>query len=245
MPEQKDAARGLLATIAITAGVVAFGAYALDLHAHTCANCGHKWRHLGAFNLGDEESHTCARCGQVQWWKCGAPHVLQGSQFAGSASPAYGRTLPSLPYERVGYERSYERPSLGAAYQEVPDCEFPPYEGYGQLASSRLHEETSPYRTYVRRPSSRGHEELSPHRGYTRVQQYERLPPSQPYEHRSPNQSYEYLPSDPPYERRPPSQLYERRMYQQAPSRLTYGRQASGRAYGSLMSGTGDQDECR
>ena len=235
MPEQKDTARGLLATIAITAGVVAFGVYALDLHAHTCANCGYKWRHLGAFNLGDEESHTCARCGQVQWWKCGAPHVLQGSQFVGSPSPspAYGRTPPSLPYERMGYERSYERPSLGAAYQEVPDWEFPPCEGYEQLPSRRLHEEAPPYRTYARPPLSRAHEERGPHQGYTQVPQrflYERRPPSQSYERTPVGRSYE---------------PYERRMYWQAPSRLANEWHPPSRAYASLMSGAGDQDECR
>ena|ERR1700674_2275532 len=55
--------------------IAAFGAFvlghALDYHAHRCESCGHRWRHLGAFSLGDLASHTCGRCGAVQWWKSG------------------------------------------------------------------------------------------------------------------------------------------------------------------------------
>lgn len=242
MPEQKDAARGLLATIVITAGVVAFGVYALDLHAHTCANCGYKWRHLGAFNLGDEESHTCARCGQVQWWKCGAPHVLQGSQFAGSASPpnpAYGRTPPSLPYERMGYDQSYERSSVGAAYQEVPDCDLGPCEGYRQFPPRRMHEEAPPYRAYARPLLSGSYQEPGDHQGHMRLPHrlpYGRRAPSSPYDRRSRGSSYDSMSSDP---------SYERRMYQSAPTRLTYEGHVPGRAYAALMPGSEDQDECQ
>lgn len=252
MPEQKEAARGLLATIAITAGVVAFGVYALDLHSHTCANCGHKWRHLGAFNLGDEESHTCARCGQVQWWKCGTPHVLQGSQFVGSVpssthgagqlplSPAYGHTPPSLPYERMGYERT----SLGAAYQEAPGHEYPPYEEYEQ--PSRLYEEAPPYRAYARMPPSRGYEEPSAYRGYPRTPQSLSYG-HRPYERMSPGPSYERMPSGPSYERRLPDPRHEdrlrdpryaRRTYQHMP----YERQAPSRTYAALMPGMREDD---
>lgn len=76
---------GLLLAI----GLGAVGAYMLDLHGHTCEKCGRRWRHFGAFNLGDESSHTCARCGEVQWWKCGAPHVLRGSEFAAPAAAPF------------------------------------------------------------------------------------------------------------------------------------------------------------
>jgi hypothetical protein len=68
---------GTLATLALVAGAVALGAYALDLHAHTCEGCGARWRHLGAFNLGDPSAHTCRTCGTVQWMKDGVPHVFR------------------------------------------------------------------------------------------------------------------------------------------------------------------------
>ena len=67
----------MLMTLAFTVGVVAFGLYALDLHSHRCEGCGHKWYHLGAFNVGDPASHTCGKCGAVQWWKDGVPHVFR------------------------------------------------------------------------------------------------------------------------------------------------------------------------
>jgi hypothetical protein len=67
----------MLGTIAIAVGVGMLGAYMLDLHSHTCEACGHRWRHLGAFNLGDPVAHTCSKCGTVQWWKDGAPHVFR------------------------------------------------------------------------------------------------------------------------------------------------------------------------
>lgn len=72
---------GVFSSLAILVGVGVLGAYMLDLHSHTCEGCGKRWRHFGAFNFDDAQSHTCAHCGQVQWWKCGAPHVRQGSQF--------------------------------------------------------------------------------------------------------------------------------------------------------------------
>lgn len=73
---------GVLGALAVAVGIGVIGAHMLDLHGHQCDRCGRRWRHFGAFNLGDEKSHTCADCGQVQWWKCGVPHVLRGSQFA-------------------------------------------------------------------------------------------------------------------------------------------------------------------
>jgi hypothetical protein len=60
-----------IGVIAVAFGVGVLGAYMLGLHSHTCVECGHRWRHLGAFNLGDLEAHTCGRCGTVQWWKSG------------------------------------------------------------------------------------------------------------------------------------------------------------------------------
>jgi len=78
-PPSPYSLRGTLGSIVIVAGVVALGAYALDLHSHACESCGHRWRHLGAFNIGDERSHTCARCGQVQWWKDGVPQVVRNA----------------------------------------------------------------------------------------------------------------------------------------------------------------------
>lgn len=64
--------QGLLQTFTIMAIAFGFGiagAYALDLHKHTCKKCGHSWRHLGAFNVGDIDAHTCPKCGTVEWWK--------------------------------------------------------------------------------------------------------------------------------------------------------------------------------
>lgn len=73
---------GTIGALAVAIGFGVVVAHMLDLHGHTCDRCGRRWRHFGAFNLGDEKSHTCVSCGEVQWWKCGAPHVLRGSQFA-------------------------------------------------------------------------------------------------------------------------------------------------------------------
>ena len=73
---------GTLGVMAIAFGIGVLGAYMLDLHSHTCEACGRKWRHLGAFNLGDPASHTCAQCGTVQWWKDGVPHVFRTSLHA-------------------------------------------------------------------------------------------------------------------------------------------------------------------
>lgn len=85
---------GTLGALAIAVGVGVLGAYMLDLHGHTCEQCGRRWRHFGAFNFGDEQSHTCM-CGQVQWWKCGMPHVLRGSQFVGPAAALPAVSLPA------------------------------------------------------------------------------------------------------------------------------------------------------
>lgn len=121
-PEQKSSGffGGALGAIAIAIGVGAIGAYALDYHRHHCDRCGSRWGHLGAFNLNDEESHTCARCGQVQWWKCGAPHVMYGSQFvAPSATPVAPGHMP-VP----ATDFSYVPPPPMYAY--VPPHPVPP-----------------------------------------------------------------------------------------------------------------------
>ena len=66
----------MLGVIAIAVGVGVLGYYALDGHSHTCESCGHRWRHLGAFNVGDPAAHSC-KCGTVQWWKDGVAHVYR------------------------------------------------------------------------------------------------------------------------------------------------------------------------
>jgi len=58
----------VLGVAVLVVGIGVASAYALDLHSHTCEACGRRWRHLGAFNIGDQDAHTCA-CGTVQWWK--------------------------------------------------------------------------------------------------------------------------------------------------------------------------------
>jgi len=68
---------GTLGVLAIAVGVGVLGYYMLDGHTHTCEVCGHRWRHLGAFNLGDPAAHTCKQCGTVQWWKDGRQHVFR------------------------------------------------------------------------------------------------------------------------------------------------------------------------
>ena len=66
----------MLGVLAIAVGVGVLGYYALDGHSHVCESCGHRWRHLGVFSLGDPGAHTC-KCGTVQWWKDGAAHVFR------------------------------------------------------------------------------------------------------------------------------------------------------------------------
>jgi len=83
-----------LGMLAIVVGAGVIGGYALDWHKHTCESCGRRWSHFGAFNLGDEESHTCSRCGEVQWWKCGARHVLRGAQYVDPPAPMQEQPQP-------------------------------------------------------------------------------------------------------------------------------------------------------
>ena len=80
-PPQAPSIGGMLGTVALAVGIGVLGAYMLDLHTHTCEACGQRWRHLGAFNVGDSASHTCKSCGTVQWWKDGVPHVFRSVLF--------------------------------------------------------------------------------------------------------------------------------------------------------------------
>lgn len=75
---------GTLGVIALAFGIGVVGALMLDVHGHTCDSCGHRWRHLGAFNLGDKDAHTCGRCGAVQWWKNGVPQAIKDAHRGAS-----------------------------------------------------------------------------------------------------------------------------------------------------------------
>lgn len=76
-PRPYEAPLGTLSVMALAFGLGVLGYFMLDGHAHTCEACGHHWRHLGAFNVGDPASHTCKQCGTVQWWKDGMRHVFR------------------------------------------------------------------------------------------------------------------------------------------------------------------------
>ena len=99
----------MLGVIAIEVGVGVFGAYMLDMHSHTCEACGNRWRHLGAFNVGDPESHTCGKCGTVQWWKDGVPHVFRSALF--QPPP---KVMPDAMAARLGGMRDYARLAASA-----------------------------------------------------------------------------------------------------------------------------------
>lgn len=126
-----------LGALAVAVGIGVLGVYMLDLHGHTCDKCGRRWRHFGAFNLGDEASHTCSSCGQVQWWKCGAPHVLRGSQFAQppTAPPMRGpsdvpalapasRAAPGVPVIPAAFPAVFSSPP--SALNGLPSPASPP-----------------------------------------------------------------------------------------------------------------------
>jgi hypothetical protein len=81
-PVPAPALGGTLGVIALAFGIGVVGAFMLDLHGHQCDQCGHKWRHLGVFNGGDEPAHTCGRCGTVQWWKNGVPQAIKDAHRA-------------------------------------------------------------------------------------------------------------------------------------------------------------------
>jgi hypothetical protein len=81
---------GTLGVLAIAAGVGVLGYFMLDGHSHSCEACGHRWRHLGAFNLGDATAHTCKKCGTVQWWKDGFQHVFRDPLYVSASEEAPG-----------------------------------------------------------------------------------------------------------------------------------------------------------
>lgn len=89
-PRRPSPVASTLGTIAFAFALGLVGAYALDLHGHTCVVCGYRWRHLGAFNLGDPTAHACARCGVAQWVKNGpwtstdVPSAVARLQLEGS-----------------------------------------------------------------------------------------------------------------------------------------------------------------
>ena len=105
-PEQpKGKSIGPLGVLAIAVGAGFLGYYVLDGHAHTCEACGHRWRHLGAFNFGDPKAHSCDQCGTVQWWKDGLQHVFRDPTY--ESPPARGvpdprrQEIRGLPQEEI------------------------------------------------------------------------------------------------------------------------------------------------
>ena len=112
-------------------GVVTIG-YMLDWHGHSCV-CGRRWRHFGAFNFGDEQSHTCT-CGQVQWWKCGMPHVLRGSQFVGPAAVLPAVSLPATTPVHEWDEDPVHSLSPLSTVANVAPLERRPFDGRPSIA---------------------------------------------------------------------------------------------------------------
>jgi hypothetical protein len=107
--------------MAIAVGVGVLGYYLLDGHAHTCESCGHRWRHLGAFNFGDPSAHSCAICGTVQFWKDGFKHVFPdpAQRFAPSTPPN-----PILAGLRE--IRDFARQALPSMAPAGPPSQLPP-----------------------------------------------------------------------------------------------------------------------
>ena len=99
----------VLGTIALALGVGVLGYYMLDGHTHTCESCGHRWRHLGAFNVGDPAAHSC-KCGTVQWWKDGVAHVFRSAL---REPPPKG--LPDTLVSRLQEIRAAPRSALSSA----------------------------------------------------------------------------------------------------------------------------------
>ena len=95
-PRDPNSAASMLGTIALAIGVGVLGAYTLDLHSHKCEACGHKWRHLGVFNLGDPNAHACKNCGTVQWYKDGIPHVFRSAMREAPPNVLPGSSLARL-----------------------------------------------------------------------------------------------------------------------------------------------------
>jgi hypothetical protein len=109
-----------LGVVAIAFGVVVLGYHMLDGHAHQCEACGHRWRHLGVFNLGDPTAHTCRTCGTVQWWKDGTAHVFREA-LRSPPSKVLPDTLVSRLQELRGVHR-FGLPSteVTTSLQKVP-----------------------------------------------------------------------------------------------------------------------------
>src|SRR4029077_19202209 len=223
-PAKSTKSLGVFGTLALVVGAGGLGAYMLDLHTHKCEKCGKSWRHLGAFNLGDEASHTCPCCGQVQWWKCGAPHVLQGSQFVMPPPQPLLALLPSssLPLTQSPYDRSaegsYDR-GAEPPYDQTQERSYDriaerPYDQTQERSYDRIAE-----RSYDRRPdrpydrsSERPHDQRTFGRPADRV--------AGRSFHRRPERSYDRRPVGPydrrledPYDRSPdrPERSYDRR----------------------------------
>jgi hypothetical protein len=94
VPQPSAPLGGTLGVIALAFGIGVLGAYMLDLHSHVCCRCGHRWRHLGAFNFGDEGAHTCSKCGVVQWWKDGIPHAYRDAHSQAVPTPDAATVAP-------------------------------------------------------------------------------------------------------------------------------------------------------
>jgi len=104
---------GVLGTLAIAVGVGVLGYYALDGHSHTCESCGNKWRHLGAFNVGDPGAHACSACGTVQWWKDGVPHVFRSALREPPRKVLPDRYVSKLQQADVGSHFALAASALG------------------------------------------------------------------------------------------------------------------------------------
>lgn len=101
----EHAGPSMLRVLAVALGVGVASVFVFDLHSHTCASCGRKWKHLGTFNEGDIEAHSCPKCGQVQWWKDGhcpdGAHVFPPDDIPAASSPAPPVLPPGPGSERT------------------------------------------------------------------------------------------------------------------------------------------------
>lgn len=106
-----------LGVIGVALGLGVIGAFALDLHSHTCDKCGRKWRHLGAFNAGDERAHSCPACGEAQWWKTGASPAQRDRLLVDQATA--GLPMQEMPPNTI----AAPPPSAIAAPLPLPQLE--------------------------------------------------------------------------------------------------------------------------
>ena len=134
---------GVLGMLAIAVGVGAFSYYMLDGHTHTCAACGTRWRHLGAFNFGDPAAHRCSRCGTIQWWKDGFQHVFQDPRYSTPpperTQPAYGQSQPAYGQPQPAYGQPYGQtpPQPAYAYAPAYSPAYSPAYAAGPYAAAR------------------------------------------------------------------------------------------------------------